>query len=76
MLNTIGPAGLLIMAVVILILFGRGRVAALMGEVGTGISSLRRSLSDPSQIDTPSEISRTEQKSNDTSSQVSDVVLK
>jgi sec-independent protein translocase protein TatA len=44
MLNNIGPAGLLLIALVVLVLFGRGRVGALMGEVGDGLSSLRRGL--------------------------------
>jgi sec-independent protein translocase protein TatA len=46
MLNNIGPAGLLLIALVVLVLFGRGRVGALMGEVGDGLQSLRRGLRD------------------------------
>ena len=34
MLNNIGPMGFLLIAVVVLVLFGRGKVAGLMGEVG------------------------------------------
>ena len=32
MFNNIGPAGLLLIAVVVLVLFGRGKVAGLMNE--------------------------------------------
>ena len=46
MLNNIGPAGLLLIAVVVLVLFGRGKVAGLMGEVGKGITSFKRGLSE------------------------------
>ena len=46
MLNNIGPAGLLLVAVVVLVLFGRGKVAGLMGEVGKGITSFKRGLSE------------------------------
>ena len=46
MLNNIGPAGLLLIAIVVLVLFGRGKVAALMGEVGKGITSFKRGLND------------------------------
>ncbi len=46
MLNNIGPAGLLLIAVVVLVLFGRGKVAGLMGEVGKGITSFKRGLNE------------------------------
>lgn len=44
MLNNIGPAGLLLIAVVVLVLFGRGKIAGLMGEVGKGITSFKRGI--------------------------------
>lgn len=44
MLNNIGPAGLLLIAVVVLVLFGRGKIANLMGEVGKGITSFKRGV--------------------------------
>ena len=46
MFNNIGPAGLLLIAVVVLVLFGRGKVSGLMGEVGKGITSFKRGLSE------------------------------
>lgn len=46
MLNNIGPAGFIIIAVVVLVLFGRGKVSALMGEVGKGITSFKKGLKD------------------------------
>jgi sec-independent protein translocase protein TatA len=44
MFNNIGPGGLLLIAVVVLVLFGRGKIAGMMGEVGKGITSFRRGM--------------------------------
>ena len=38
MLNNIGLPGILLIAVVVLVLFGRGKISGLMGEVGKGIT--------------------------------------
>ena len=38
-LGNIGLPGLLLIAVVVLVLFGRGKISSLMGEVGKGITS-------------------------------------
>ena len=46
MLNNIGPMGLILIVVVILVLFGRGKVAGLMGEVGKGITAFKRGVKD------------------------------
>ena len=46
MLNNIGPTGLLLIALVVLVLFGRGKVAGLMGEVGKGITSFKRGITE------------------------------
>jgi len=44
MLNNIGLPGILLIAVVVLVLFGRGKIASLMGEVGKGITSFKRGI--------------------------------
>lgn len=44
MLNNIGLPGLLLIVIVTLVLFGRGKVSGLLGEVGTGIAAFRRGL--------------------------------
>jgi len=49
MLNNIGPMGALLIVIVVLVLFGRGKVAGLMGEVGKGITAFKRGVSDGSQ---------------------------
>ncbi|MEM8789378.1 MAG: twin-arginine translocase TatA/TatE family subunit [Pseudomonadota bacterium] len=46
MLNNIGPMGLILIAVVVLVLFGRGKISSMMGEVGKGITSFRKGLDD------------------------------
>ena len=46
MFNNIGIPGLLLIAVVVLVLFGKGKVSSLMGEVGKGISSFKKGVSD------------------------------
>lgn len=46
MLNNIGLPGLLLIAVVVLVLFGRGKVSSLMGEVGKGISAFKKGVND------------------------------
>ncbi len=49
MLNNIGPAGLLLIAIVVLVLFGRGKIAGLMGEVGKGITSFKKGVREGSE---------------------------
>ncbi len=44
MLNNIGLPGLLLIAVLVLVLFGRGKVSALMGEVGKGITAFKKGV--------------------------------
>jgi len=55
MLNNIGPIGLIVILIVVLLLFGRGKIPQLMGDVAKGIKSFKRGmkedLEDPEQID-------------------------
>ena len=46
MLNNIGLPGLILIAVVVLVLFGRGKISSLMGEVGKGITSFKKGISE------------------------------
>lgn len=45
-INNIGPWGMLLIVVAVLVLFGRGKVAGLMGEVGKGITAFKRGVKD------------------------------
>ncbi len=56
MLNNIGLPGILLIAVVVLVLFGRGKISSLMGEVGKGITSFKKGVAEGSkEIDDASE---------------------
>ena len=46
MLNNIDLPGILLIAVVVLVLFGRGKISGLMGEVGKGITSFKKGISE------------------------------
>jgi sec-independent protein translocase protein TatA len=48
MLNNIGLPGLLLIAVVVLVLFGRGKISSLMGEVGKGITAFKKGVTEGS----------------------------
>ena len=45
-LGNIGLPGILLIAVVVLVLFGRGKIAGLMGEVGKGITSFKKGINE------------------------------
>lgn len=44
MLTNVPPMGWLLIAVVVLVLFGRGKISSLMGEVGKGITSFKKGV--------------------------------
>lgn len=43
-LGQIGLPGLLLIAIVVLVLFGRGKISSLMGEVGKGITAFKKGV--------------------------------
>jgi sec-independent protein translocase protein TatA len=45
-MHAMGPLQLIVIAAVVLILFGRGKVSALMGEVGKGISAFKKGVTE------------------------------
>ncbi|QYZ68579.1 twin-arginine translocase TatA/TatE family subunit [Neotabrizicola shimadae] len=45
-MHPMSPTQLLLIAIVVLVLFGKGKVASLMGEVGKGISSFKSAMKD------------------------------
>ena len=45
-LGNIGLPGILLIAIVVLVLFGRGKISSLMGEVGKGITSFKKGIKD------------------------------
>ncbi len=48
-IGNIGLPGLILIAVVVLVLFGRGKISSLMGEVGKGITAFKKGVSDSKQ---------------------------
>lgn len=44
MLNNIGLPGFLLIVVVTLLLFGRGKIGSLMGEFGSGLAAFKKGL--------------------------------
>ena len=51
-INNIGPLGLIVILVVVLLLFGRGKIPALMGDVAKGIKSFKKGMKeDPDEVD-------------------------
>jgi sec-independent protein translocase protein TatA len=42
----IGIPGLIIIAVLVLVLFGRGKISGMMGEVGKGITAFKKGVDD------------------------------
>ena len=63
MLNNIGLPGLLLIAVVVLVLFGRGKVSSLMGEVGKGITAFKKGVNDgQAEIDQARDVTPTSDK--------------
>ena len=49
MFGKLGPLEILLIAVVVLVLFGRGKVSSLMGEVGKGITAFKQGIKTGSQ---------------------------
>ena len=43
-MHMMGPWQLLLIAIVVLVLFGKGKVSNLMGEVGKGITSFKKGI--------------------------------
>lgn len=59
MLNNIGLPGLLLIAIVVLVLFGRGKISSLMGEVGKGITAFKKGVKESNdEIEDTSEVAR------------------
>ncbi len=48
-IGNIGLPGILLIAIVVLVLFGRGKISSLMGEVGKGITAFKKGVKDGSE---------------------------
>ncbi len=50
-IQNIGLPGILLIAVVVLVLFGRGKISNMMGEVGKGITAFRKGMDEGKDAD-------------------------
>lgn len=50
---SLGPWQLIIIAIVILVLFGRGRISEMMGDFGKGIKSFKQGMNEEEAKPTP-----------------------
>jgi sec-independent protein translocase protein TatA len=55
---SLGPMQLVVIALLILVLFGRGKISELMGDFGKGIKSFKKGLGEDT--DNPPQISQTQ----------------
>ena len=62
-MGNIGWSGIIIVAVLVILLFGRGKISSIMGDVAKGIKSFKRGMSDESKDTTPND--QTENKSSE-----------
>ena len=65
-MGNIGWSGIIIVAVLIVLLFGRGKISSVMGDVAKGIKSFKKGMKDPSkdQGDTSSSQDKSNEDSN------------
>ena len=60
----IGWSGIIIVAVLVILLFGRGKISSIMGDVAKGIKSFKKGMStDPTEDLEPKNISENNQDS-------------
>ena len=45
-MGNIGWSGIIIIAVIVVLLFGRGKISSIMGDVAKGIESFKKGMSD------------------------------
>ena len=64
-MGNIGWSGIIIVAVLVILLFGRGKISSIMGDVAKGIKSFKRGMSDESKDTTPIEQTPNNQTPND-----------
>ena len=62
-MGNISWSGIIIVAVLVILLFGRGKISSIMGDVAKGIKSFKKGMSEESKDTTPSD--QTENKSSE-----------
>ena len=66
-MGNIGWSGIIIVAILVVLLFGRGKISSVMGDVAKGIKSFKKGMKDPveDQKEVSSEVSSEEKSSED-----------
>ena len=64
-MGNIGWSGIIIVAVLVVLLFGRGKISSIMGDVAKGIKSFKRGMSDNSDNSDQSKSTQSEEKSSE-----------
>ena len=62
-MGNIGWTGIIIIAILVVILFGKGKISSIMGDLAKGIKSFKKGMSSDDKIDPP------ENKDEDSNSQ-------
>ncbi|NOZ31859.1 MAG: hypothetical protein GXP01_02025 [Alphaproteobacteria bacterium] len=62
-----GPWGIAIIAIAALLLFGRGKISSMMGEVASGIKAFRKGMTDEEKPVTEIDVSAEKPKEKDIS---------
>ena len=50
-MGNIGWTGIIIIAILVVILFGKGKISSIMGDLAKGIKSFKKGMSDDSSLD-------------------------
>ena len=67
-MGNIGWSGIIIIAIIVVLLFGRGKISSIMGDVAKGIKSFKKGMSDEtdqSQNASPKETSKDEESNSE-----------
>ena len=51
-----GIWGIIIVAIVVVLLFGRGKISGMMGEVASGIKAFQKGMKDEDKVPPPSQL--------------------
>ena len=63
-MGNIGWTGIIIIAILVVILFGKGKISSIMGDLAKGIKSFKKGMASDTNDDEPKNISDDNQESN------------
>ena len=59
-MGNIGWTGIIIIAILVVILFGKGKISSIMGDLAKGIKSFKKGMSDDSSINNQDDNSKSD----------------